>query len=68
MSPKRLSTKPTPKKAPITVEMKKDIIKKSEGGARIVKIACELGKASFTITTILKKRRSRHLMWPRTSP
>ena len=43
-----------PKKVSLSVEMK-EIIHKYEEGARIIDIACELGKASSTITTIVKK-------------
>ena len=53
---KKLSTKPDPKKAPITTNMKKEIIRKYEEGKQIIDIARELGKASSTIATILKKK------------
>ena len=38
------------------MEIKKEIIHRYEEGARIIDIACELGKASSTIDTILKKK------------
>ena len=38
------------------MEMKKDIICKYEVGPRSIDIACELGKASSTIATIVKKK------------
>ena len=56
MSPKKSTTKLIPKKAPKTIEMKKEIIRKYEEGKRIIDIAREIGKASSTITTVLKKK------------
>ena len=52
---KMLAMNPAPRKRSITVERKREIIQKYEEGARILDIACELGRASSTIATILKK-------------
>ena len=56
MSPKKLPKKPAPKKAPVTIKMKKEIIQKYEEDKRIIDNVWELGKASSIITMILKKK------------
>ena len=57
MSPRRLPTKPAlPKKAPITIKRKKEIIQKYEEGKQLIDIDRNLDKASSTIATILKKK------------
>ena len=55
MSLDRESTELAPKKVPITVEMKNEIIRRYEAGKRIIHIPRELGKASSTIAMIPKK-------------
>ena len=46
--------KSSPKRAPITFEMKKEIIQKYEEGKQIIDIARKYRKASSTIATIIK--------------
>ena len=57
MSPKKLPTKSARKKAPITIMMKKEIIRKDEEGKQIVDIACKYSEAFSTIATIIKKKK-----------
>ena len=44
------------KKCSITIEDKKEIIEKYEKGVRVSQLACEYGRSTSTICTILKKR------------
>ena len=57
ISPKKLTTKPALKKASINTQIKKEIIQKYEEGATVIVIACKLGKNSFIIANILKKKK-----------